>query len=93
MSDIKILPCPFCGGSARTSIVGVKENVKYWAIVCRNCGCKSEGWADANKAIAQWNKRKQTEQIVAQLEKCPTRTISVLKAIKIVKSGGAEYEL
>ena len=50
--DIKLLPCPFCGGEAKRN-----DDLQNWGdIFCADCGCHmSEGSMD--KAIKAWNQR------------------------------------
>lgn len=74
MSEIKLLPCPFCGGEAHI------EEHKFWdekakgftvqtyGVVCDNC-C-SMSWRHhrhKEKAIEQWNTRKPMERILTRL--------------------------
>lgn len=55
MSDIKLKPCPFCGGKGEL-IVCKPENFNY--VKCRKCGACSYGvTADDEQAIRNWNTR------------------------------------
>jgi len=68
--EIKLLPCPFCGGEARAkkkyfnseSVVTIA-----YRVVCRKCGAGSE-YTDKEYAITAWNTRKPMERIVERLE-------------------------
>ena len=73
MSEIKLLPCPFCGEEA---VIHVNEGVR---IICRKCGTStkclvdvySQGRPDGNAiktVVKAWNTRKPLERIVEQLE-------------------------
>lgn len=75
MSEIKLLPCPFCGGEAHI------EEHKFWdekakgftvqtyGVVCDNCCSMSwQHHRHKEKAIEQWNTRKPMERIKERLE-------------------------
>lgn len=75
MREIKLLPCPFCGGEAHI------EEHKFWdekakgftvqtyGVVCDNCCSMSwQHHRHKEKAIEQWNTRKPMERIVERLE-------------------------
>lgn len=67
MSEIKLLPCPFCGGEA---IVYEDEQYNQYMIGCKNC-CAVEPmteWTSKENVIAQWNTRKPMQEIVERLE-------------------------
>lgn len=74
MSEIKLLPCPFCGGKAE--IVTEKSRVgQVGRVECVKCSCKKtvlkapnyEG--DIEKDITDsWNTRKPMERIIERLE-------------------------
>lgn len=61
-SDIKLLPCPFCGGEARTDSCG-----SHW-VRCTICGARGCVESTRKEAIEQWNIRKPMDRIVEQLE-------------------------
>ena len=80
MSEIKLLPCPFCGGEA----VIYHQSSKYTNrdgnyVHCMECGCRTklfECYGNTTKthedtkqeAIEAWNTRKSMERIVERLE-------------------------
>lgn len=55
MSEIKLKPCPFCGGK------GVfpkwMENTDYFWICCEICGCETACYDTKKEAEEAWNKR------------------------------------
>ena len=61
MSEIKLLPCPFCGGEAKFA-----TSSRHW-IECTKCGAQTE-YTGYEEAIAIWNTRKPMQEIVEQLE-------------------------
>ena len=102
MSEIKLKPCPFCGGS------GIRiEPVNKWrkSLFCQNCHAKFIGESE-EKLIEKWNTRKPMERIVEQLEELRDKAeygvehgrgilikepfTPYNKAIEIVQKGDAE---
>lgn len=67
MSEIKLLPCPFCGGEAILRGHCVFENA--WMVECQNkeCKCKTE-FAPKEEAIEIWNTRKPMQEILERLK-------------------------
>ena len=62
MSEIKLLPCPFCGGEAE---IGAST------IWCTNEYCGSELYhplLSREELIKQWNTRKPMERIIERIE-------------------------
>jgi Lar family restriction alleviation protein len=96
-SDIKLLPCPFCGGEAISDSCG-----NHW-VRCTFCGARGSVGNTRKEAIEQWNTRKPMDRIVEQLKewtcevdiKLPFDALENQKviwsdeAIKIVKEGGS----
>lgn len=99
MSEIKLLPCPFCGGEAELHTDYDTE----W-IECTQCHCSTakqagdyydEGFMDGTYVIPIWNTRKPMERIVEQLEEMGNikfssfskPLIAVEDVIEIVKCG------
>ena len=80
MSEIKLLPCPFCGGGARMMgfdmygeevCVNYHDEIKYTQnhyITCN--GCDTDIWLglNAKDTIEKWNTRKPMERILTRLE-------------------------
>lgn len=67
--EIKLLPCPFCGGSVKLEqTTGEYERMfgrrQWWGVVCRNtmnlggtCAIHQRPSASKDAAIARWNMR------------------------------------
>lgn len=63
MNEIKLLPCPFCGGEAEIQYGACDYNV--FQVVCNTEECQAMvGWAD-NKydAAKAWNRRAYDDKI------------------------------
>lgn len=63
-AEITLLPCPFCGGTARKHLV--EETIihtKYWGVICDTCYCGTTGYQDYNKAVKAWNTRKPNQDV------------------------------
>lgn len=76
MSEIKLLPCPFCGGEAECSEhhednggveVYYRERT-YYLVSCSKCMVTMANEIDKESVIKQWNTRKPMERIVERLE-------------------------
>lgn len=96
-SDIKLLPCPFCGGEAHKRIAfpcdadGMEMNLHI--VGCETCDIEFSWLWDEEVAIELWNTRKPIDRIVEELEEYRDMvTIQargfVQTAINIVKDGG-----
>lgn len=66
MSEIKLLPCPFCDGEAL--INEVLDNDKMYQVMCPRCFCKTTAFATKKSAVITWNTRKPMERIIERLE-------------------------
>ena len=51
MEEIKLKPCPFCGGKA------VKLGVNVFWVKCCECGSETAVYGSAKKAKEAWNRR------------------------------------
>lgn len=72
MSEIKLLPCPFCGGEARLNHGISLDGIDGWVAECSNYQCITHSsdsiYYSQDAAIAQWNTRKPMERIIEKLE-------------------------
>lgn len=72
MSEIKLLPCPFCGGEARLQKMSHKRG---YYVICKKCGCKTPYFQHQysakeilqGEAISRWNTRKSMERIIKRI--------------------------
>lgn len=69
MSEIKLLPCPFCGGEAELC-KGDWIGKEYW-VKCTKCICKTSLSNNYNEPIKAWNTRKPLERIIEKINKLP----------------------
>lgn len=73
MSEIRLKPCPFCGGEARlygnSKPIGARMK-HYQVAVCTNddCGCRTSPCETVEDAIYKWNTRTPMANIVEKLE-------------------------
>ena len=65
MSEIKLLPCPFCGVEAILHHNGLTEKDH---VTCLDCCCRTKDSITKEEAIKQWNTRKPMERIIEKLE-------------------------
>ena len=59
MSEIKLKPCPFCGGEAFCYVSGRIEPEMpdmFW-VRCKNCDVVTKSYTTREKAIKKWNTR------------------------------------
>ena len=52
MSEIKLKPCPFCGGGA-----AIGRHGDNYFIECCKCGSRTWFYKSADKATEAWNRR------------------------------------
>lgn len=69
MSEIKLKPCPFCGGEAK---INRMPHLWEYSVQCNDVDCivhpETEGYEKREEAIEAWNTRKPMERIAEQLE-------------------------
>lgn len=65
MAEIKLLPCPFCGGEAKLHKDGFGCGHRVY---CGKCFIRTECYESKETPIEKWNTRKPMERIVEQLE-------------------------
>lgn len=68
MSEIKLLPCPFCGGEANVYEQKHREYQSTYFVSCKGCHCKSMERIEKDIVIEKWNTRKPIDNIMEQLE-------------------------
>lgn len=77
MSEIKLKPCPFCGGEAYTytcTSLNHGKKVKNWLIHCKECHLNYPNFSIVDRclteeeAIKHWNTRKPIERALGRLE-------------------------
>lgn len=96
MSEIKLLPCPFCGEEAKLSKSG-----SYAVVSCLNSSCNGNAccykYDSPQEAIEHWNTRKPMERIIERLAEASFKDSSEVynfwildrdDAIEIVKEEG-----
>lgn len=67
MSEIKLLPCPFCGGEAE--LIKRKSNFPYiHGVWCIGCNCRTSFEKSEEIAIEKWNNRNPVEDVLERLE-------------------------
>ena len=102
MSEIKLLPCPFCGGEAFISCdteAPIDTVGRMWAytVVCASCCARSGLCYSVEMAKKAWNTRKPMQEIMERLEELRTdydgevNSSFIDMCIDIVK-GGVENE-
>lgn len=64
MSEIKLKPCPFCGGEAE-----IQDGSGLHYVYCTKCGASTIGRikGGTEKSVQNWNTRKPMERIVEKL--------------------------
>lgn len=76
MSEIKLIPCPFCGGEfEEINNTSCKQGDNWlWSTECMECGLFIED-KDKENLIKRINTRKPMEQIVERLEELDDLTL------------------
>lgn len=86
MSEIKLLPCPFCGGEAEYSehhednggVEVYYREYHYYMVCCDKCHLTFTSTLDKEDVVRRWNTRKPMERIIEKLEDLrakPTETV------------------
>ena len=61
MSEIKLKPCPFCGGEAkikdRIECLGHGDYERFYLVTCCNCYAQSRMCGEEQYVIEAWNRR------------------------------------
>ena len=66
MSEIKLKPCPFCGGEAK--YMDIRDIVVSKFVTCTKCGIETKrNYLRRSYAIQAWNTRKPMDAIVEAL--------------------------
>lgn len=70
MSEIKLLPCPFCGGSKLYIWERNYFSQKHSTVSCIECHVSQtgDGFKTREEAIKSWNTRKPMQEILERLE-------------------------
>lgn len=71
MSEIKLLPCPFCGGESTTHstiVLHKGEYVRVYGCMCKKSHCVilPANYFTQEKAAEKWNTRKPIDRMVEQ---------------------------
>ena len=67
MSEVKILPCPFCGGEAVKMAFSWGNICDEYTVKCTECGVGTKV-LKSDEAVRAWNTRKPMDDIVERLE-------------------------
>jgi len=98
MSEIKLLPCPFCGGEVAMEEVPYTNNIEIKCKMCQVSMIKKafrpNGTTEID-VVKTWNTRKPIEDMVEQLDKAcfspegdyPGFVIDAEQAVDIVRGG------
>lgn len=69
MTDIALLPCPFCGRKAELHTNQIAEDAAIAFVMCSACFAATDNLEDAyaptGEAIAAWNRRASPSQVAA----------------------------
>lgn len=56
-AGVRLLPCPFCGGSPRRSFTQATDTFAFWSVECSKCGVEIADDESQSAADAHWNTR------------------------------------
>jgi Lar family restriction alleviation protein len=88
MSELKLLPCPFCGGDATIGANEYYDGANTFYIYCTSCGVQQMTTKiRTDEAIAAWNRRAQPEneplvrcgECIVPIADCPCGDVVMLK--------------
>ena len=70
MPDLKLKPCPFCGGQCKEVMRFFSDDGKFlgYGVNCAICGALGPSGQTASEAIATWNHRPLDAEMAAALE-------------------------
>ena len=74
VTEIKLLPCPFCGGEVKIDMLDSENsrNVKiYSAVHCPKCHEWFFKGLSKEKTVAAWNRRVDARQLALKTRVCP----------------------
>ena len=54
--DVKLLPCPFCGGDGAIEKTTYGRPIMKW-VKCRNCEAGATAYSTVSDAVSAWNAR------------------------------------
>jgi Lar family restriction alleviation protein len=76
----RLLPCPFCGGSATLKTFRTSEDSEGAQVECKNCGARTEAtddaYADTATACMIWNTRAPNPEAATRIQQLTARTES-----------------
>jgi len=98
MNNIKLLPCPFCGGAVEYHPLSHHMN-NFWnknTIYCPSCDFMMEGSSTIH-LVKRWNTRRPMEHILTRLKELKANafndeSVIMSDAIDIVKEEGSINE-
>lgn len=68
-NEVKLLPCPFCGGEAEIDSDKIGKGKSLYYAYCKNyCITQYGYYSSKESAITAWNTRKPMERILERLE-------------------------
>lgn len=68
MSELKLKPCPFCGGKAVKTAFSWGNICDEYTVKCTECGVGTKV-LKSDEAVKAWNTRKPIDDIVERLKK------------------------
>ena len=57
MSEVQLLPCPRCGGSAFAGVMA-EAGGTILSVHCSVCGTRTPGRPTIGEAVSEWNRRR-----------------------------------